>query len=227
MRSLRSRLLVVWLLSVAAAVVVGLILVGLYRQSTGAQLDRATAAVAESCQAIGDRFAFYAAGWAGPVPAPGTAEAAAFAADLGQVLAVALAGRAGVAGGLWLDGAPLAATQPLAPDLRATIAALAADDDRTGATHIARRRRRDAAGPGSAAGGLLAGLAAFANARRPDRLRFGLAGLSRAGARRQPAGRPPPGRAAPGASPRRSPAKAPASAPMSRPPASPDSTSPR
>lgn len=181
MRSLRSRLLVVWLLSLAAAVAVGLILVGLYRQSTGAQLDRATAAVAEACEAIGDRFAFYAAGWAGPVPAPGTAEATAFANDLDQVLAVALAGRAGLAGGLWLDDAPLATTLPLTPELRATIAALAADDERNAATRITAGGETLVV-QACAVGGPLPGLTAFATARVPDapgqdRLRFGLAGL--------------------------------------------------
>jgi signal transduction histidine kinase len=181
MHSLRSRLVVVWLLSLAASVAVGLILVGLYRQSTGAQLDRAAAAVAEACDAIGDRFAFYATGWAGPLPAPGTAEAASFAADLDQLLAVALAGRAGVAGGLWLDDAPLASTMPLASDLRATIAALAAEDERTAGTRIVANGETLLV-QACAAAGPLPGLDAFAVARVPDapgqeRLRIGLAGL--------------------------------------------------
>ena len=184
MRSLRSRLLVVWLLSLAASVAVGLILVGLYRQSTGAQIDRAADAVAEACDAIGDRFAFYAAGWAGPLPEPGTPEAASLTADLRQVLAVALAGRAGVAGGLWLDDQPLAATLALAGDLRATIAALAnetAGDERTAATRIITAGETMQVQACTVAGPL-PGLAAFAVASVADapgqeRLRAGLAGL--------------------------------------------------
>jgi hypothetical protein len=216
MHSLRSRLVVVWLLSLAASVAVGLILVGLYRQSTGAQLDRAAAAVAEACDAIGDRFAFYATGWAGPLPAPGTAEAASFAADLDQLLAVALAGRAGVAGGLWLDDAPLASTMPLASDLRATIAALAAEDERTAGTRIVANGAASTPSPSPAC---------------PTRpARNGCASASPACSRWSSAsaccsaGQPSPGRAASAASSRPSPPRAAARFPMSSPPASTTST---
>ncbi|WP_264712770.1 sensor histidine kinase [Limobrevibacterium gyesilva] len=128
-----------WALSLAALVAVGMLLVGLYRQSSSAQIDRATEAVAEACDQIVDRYAYYAAGWAGPAPAKGRADAA-FRADLGAVLTLALAGRPGLAGGIWWQGeGMLAATVTPDDDVSRTIAALAADalaDDRPASTRI-------------------------------------------------------------------------------------------
>jgi hypothetical protein len=62
LHSLRSRLLGLWVLSLAACVAVGVLLVQLYQQSTSAQVGRAQAVVARACDLIGDRYAFYAAG---------------------------------------------------------------------------------------------------------------------------------------------------------------------
>ena len=62
-RSLASRLLVLWALSLVASVAVGLMLLQLSRQSDAAQAARAEAVVAHACGLIGDRYAFYAAGW--------------------------------------------------------------------------------------------------------------------------------------------------------------------
>ena len=62
-RSLASRLLVLWALSLVASVAVGLMLLQLSRQSDAAQTARAEAVVARACGLIGDRYAFYAAGW--------------------------------------------------------------------------------------------------------------------------------------------------------------------
>jgi hypothetical protein len=53
-----------WALSLVASIAVGALLLGLYRQSSSAQLDRAQAAVAQACDRIVDRYAYYAAGWA-------------------------------------------------------------------------------------------------------------------------------------------------------------------
>lgn len=126
MHSLRSRLLAVWIVSLLVAGVVGVVLVGLYRQSAGAQEQRARDAVADACAAIVDRFTYYAAGWAGPLPESGSAEAAAFGRDLAAVLDAALGERPGIEGGIWRAGA----TAPLAggggEGLRDSIAALAA-----------------------------------------------------------------------------------------------------
>ena len=101
-RSLRARLAVVWLLSLAAAVAVGWLLLQLYRQGTTAQVARATATVARGCERIADGYAFYATGWAGP---PGGLADARTRRDLTALVQVALAGSAGVQGGVWQQGA--------------------------------------------------------------------------------------------------------------------------
>jgi signal transduction histidine kinase len=126
--SLRARLFLLWALSLVASIAVGALLLGLYRQSSSAQLDRAQAAVAQACDRIVDRYAYYAAGWAGPEPsAADTAAASEFRADLLAVVQVALAPQPAIAGGIWQqDQGLLAGT--LSPDvmLSSAIASLAA-----------------------------------------------------------------------------------------------------
>lgn len=100
-RSLRSRLLVLWLLSLAASGTVGLLLVQMYQLSRGAQAAQAEAVVARACDLLRDRYATYAAGWAGPAPPPGDAR---FGAELAAAASLALAGQAGVEGGYWQAG---------------------------------------------------------------------------------------------------------------------------
>lgn len=110
MRSLRARLFVVWLLSLAAACAVGWLLLQLYRQSTSAQVARAAASVAHGCDRIADSYAFYATGWAGP---PGGEPDARLRRDLTALVQVALAGSRGVEGGVWQQEAgPLAYAFP-------------------------------------------------------------------------------------------------------------------
>ncbi len=182
MRSLRSRLFVLWLLSIAAALAVGVLLVGLYRQSSSAQLDRAQDEVAQACGRISDRFGYYATGWAGPAP---SGDDRAFRTDLTAVVEVALAGRPGLAGGIWQQpGGVLAATADLTTDLRDSVAALAAAraaGEQTATTRIAE-------GPATILldacplRGPVAGLSAFAFARveappGQNQLRLGLAVL--------------------------------------------------
>ncbi len=101
MHSLRSRLFVLWALTLGACVIVGLLLVQFYRQSATAQVQRAEAVVARSCDMIGDRYHFYAAGWNGP---PGGVIDAAVRQGLRAVVGVALAHQPGVEGGLWQEG---------------------------------------------------------------------------------------------------------------------------
>ncbi len=101
MHSLRSRLWVLWALATAAAIVVGFLLLQLYRTSSSAQEQRAEAVVARACDAIRERFAFYAAGWNGAdfaLDQPGQLR------DLAAVVTVALAPWPGLAGGIWLAG---------------------------------------------------------------------------------------------------------------------------
>ncbi len=98
MRSLRSRLWVLWCLALAASAGVALLLVQLTRTSASAEMGRAEAVVASACDAIRDRYGFYVTDWngAGSGPAdPG------FARDLLPVVAAALAGQTGVEGGIW------------------------------------------------------------------------------------------------------------------------------
>jgi signal transduction histidine kinase len=109
-RSLRSRLLVLWLLSLLACAAVGVLLVQLYGQSTTAQTGRAEAEVARACDLIRDRYGFYVTGWRGPVP---PLSDAGLRRDLGAVVTLALARQDGVEGGLWqAEAGPLAYAYP-------------------------------------------------------------------------------------------------------------------
>ena len=101
MRSLRARLFVVWLLSLAAACAVAWLLLQLYRQSTSAQVARAAAAAAQACDRIADRYAFYATGWSGPA---GGQPDVRLRRDLAEVARVALGPFPGMEGGVWLQG---------------------------------------------------------------------------------------------------------------------------
>ncbi|MGI4950890.1 MAG: sensor histidine kinase [Janthinobacterium lividum] len=98
MRSLKFRLIGLWGLSLLSAVVLGLSLVSLYRQSNEAQVGRAQAVVAGACELIRDRYTFFVAGW--PGPANGSFDAATMR-QLVAVVVVALGQQAGVEGGLW------------------------------------------------------------------------------------------------------------------------------
>lgn len=101
MHSLRFRLLVLWALSFAASVAVGVLLVQFYRQSTAAQVQRAEAVVARACDMIRDRYNAYVAGRGEPEsPRPGTGSET----SLNTVVSVALARELGVEGGVWQIG---------------------------------------------------------------------------------------------------------------------------
>ncbi len=123
MTSLRARLFVVWLLSLAASCAVGLLLVQLYRQSTSAQTARADAALAQACDRIADRYAYYTAGW---TPGAQATQDAGLRHDLAAVVALALADSAGVDGGI-LDADTGTALTSLPPADRQRILALAQD----------------------------------------------------------------------------------------------------
>jgi len=98
MQSLRARLLVAWVLSLAAALGVGAVLVQLYRQSSAAQSGLSAAVLEQGCAAIAENYTFYVAGWAGP---RGGREEAGFRRDLAAVVGLAMAGRAGQEAGIW------------------------------------------------------------------------------------------------------------------------------
>src|SRR2546425_7539167 len=65
MRSLRTRLLALWLMVATSAIATGFVLFEFYRQSANSQIMRAEDLVARSCRDIGDRYAFVVAGWNG------------------------------------------------------------------------------------------------------------------------------------------------------------------
>ena len=110
MRSLRNRLLVLWGLSLAASVAVGLLLLQLYRQSTDAQVGRAEAVVARACDQVGERYAFYVSGWPGPPPPLSDPQ---LRRDLAAAVSLALARQDGVEGGIWqAEAGPLAYAYP-------------------------------------------------------------------------------------------------------------------
>ena len=98
MRSLRTRLIGLWGLSLAACIAVGALLLHLEQQTTAAQVGRAQAVAARSCGLIQDHYDFYAAGWTGIVP-PLTDLG--LLTDLRAIVTVALANQPGVEGGLW------------------------------------------------------------------------------------------------------------------------------
>lgn len=122
MTSLRARLAAVWVLSLAAACGVGLLLVQLYNLSSTAQLARADAALADGCERIAERYGYYTAGWATAAQPPLDDE---LRRDLGAVVAMALAGSPGVAGGIWHGEAGALTGQDGSPGRQARVQALA------------------------------------------------------------------------------------------------------
>jgi signal transduction histidine kinase len=110
LHSLRSRLVLLWVLSLAACIGIGVLLVQLYQQSTAAQVGRAQTLAARACDLIRDRYAFYAAGWHGPVP---SLSDEGLRRDLTTAVTLALARQDGVEGGIWqAEAGPLAYAFP-------------------------------------------------------------------------------------------------------------------
>ncbi len=62
MRSLRTRLLALWLMLALSGTVTGLLLVEFYRQSASAQVARAEGTVTRACRELADRYRSFAAG---------------------------------------------------------------------------------------------------------------------------------------------------------------------
>ncbi|WP_245442930.1 histidine kinase dimerization/phospho-acceptor domain-containing protein [Methylobacterium terrae] len=97
LRSLRAHLLAVWILLLASAAATAYLLYEFYTQSAAVQVAQAELEVARACREIGDRFAFFSAGWSGTV-----AEVdAPLEGQLTDVVVTALARHPGVEGGIW------------------------------------------------------------------------------------------------------------------------------
>jgi signal transduction histidine kinase len=162
MRSLRSRLALLWILAFAASLAVGGLLVSLYRQSAAAHAGRAEAVAARACELVAERWNFYAAGWAGPAPPAGDT---AFRRDLQDLLTFALPPGPPLEAGIWREEEGVLATIGTRPDtLEAAVganAATALGEDRT----ITARADTARVGPVGLAvcplAGPVAGLAAY------------------------------------------------------------------
>lgn len=99
MRSLRTRLVALWVMLAASALVTGFLLLQFYRQSANVQVTQAEDAVVRACREIGDRYAFFVAGWRG-----GDIDDR-LKGDLNHVVQLALGPMAGVEGGIWQSSA--------------------------------------------------------------------------------------------------------------------------
>ncbi len=109
MRSLRSRLLVLWCFCAVGSVVGGVLLAQSAAQSTAAQVSRAEAVAARACDLIRDRYAFYISDWRGPAPPLDPR----LRADLMAAVSLALLRQDGVEGGIWqAEAGPLAYAYP-------------------------------------------------------------------------------------------------------------------
>jgi len=97
-RSIIGWFIVCWTAFLLASVVVGVLLLSLYRQSTTEQLRRASAAVAHGCDAIAGRYQFFVAGSTSP---PTDLRAPEFAQGLTGAVQIALRDLPGVEGGIW------------------------------------------------------------------------------------------------------------------------------
>lgn len=96
--SLRGRLLILWVISLASAVAAGTMLVQLYRQSSIDQVAKAEAVAGRSCDEITSRYRFYVTGWTRP---PKDLHDEGLQQGLLAVLTIALARSPGVEGGIW------------------------------------------------------------------------------------------------------------------------------
>jgi signal transduction histidine kinase len=96
MRSLRSRLLILWLMLAACGTVTGFLLLQFYQQSANAQVGRAEDSVARTCRDLADRYSFFVAGWNKPDDITDAVKQ-----QLTNVARLALAPARGVEGGIW------------------------------------------------------------------------------------------------------------------------------
>ena len=119
MTSLRAHLLGVWLLSLAASLAVGWMLVQFYRQSSDAYVARAEDELARACDRIGDNYGYYVTGWAGPPP---SADDPTTQRDLVALVDLALRPSPGLTGGVLRDPASV---RPETSASRASTQALA------------------------------------------------------------------------------------------------------
>ncbi|WGD56037.1 HAMP domain-containing sensor histidine kinase [Bradyrhizobium sp. CB1650] len=95
MRSLRSRLLALWIMLVVSGGATGYLLFESFQQTANARLARSEELVARACRDLADRYQFYVTGWGGG-PLDDRLKG-----ELTGVTQAALAGAVGVEGGIW------------------------------------------------------------------------------------------------------------------------------
>lgn len=125
MRSLRSRLVALWLLSIAASLAVAMVLLQVSGESRLAQAGRADLALARACDLIADRFAYFAAGWAGPEPGSSLTEPG-LRSELTAVVTAAQ-GFLPVETGMWQSEAGVLVPEGLDSGLRDAVGTAAAE----------------------------------------------------------------------------------------------------
>jgi signal transduction histidine kinase len=95
MRSLRSRLLALWIMLVVSGATTAYLLFESFRQTSNARVARSEELVARACRDIADRYQFYVSGWGGaPVDVR-------LKQELVTVVQTALSNAVGVEGGIW------------------------------------------------------------------------------------------------------------------------------
>jgi signal transduction histidine kinase len=95
MRSLRSRLLALWIMLVLSGAATAYLLFESFQQTAKARVARSEELVARACREIADRFQFFASGWTGRPVDDGLKR------ELTTLLQIALSGATGVEGGIW------------------------------------------------------------------------------------------------------------------------------
>ncbi|WP_027536021.1 PAS domain-containing sensor histidine kinase [Bradyrhizobium sp. WSM3983] len=95
MRSLRSRLLALWIMLVVSGVATGYLLFESFQQTANAREARSEELVARACRDLADRYQFFITGWHGGLIDDQLKQ------QLAAVAQTALAGVPGVEGGIW------------------------------------------------------------------------------------------------------------------------------
>jgi signal transduction histidine kinase len=95
MRSLRSRLLALWIMLVVSGTATAYLLIESYQQTSNARVARSEDLVARACRDIADRYQFFVSGWRGAPVDDRLKE------ELGTLTQAALSSAVGVEGGVW------------------------------------------------------------------------------------------------------------------------------
>jgi signal transduction histidine kinase len=96
-RSLRTRLILLWLAVAAACGVAAYLMLAMFQVSVSAQIDRADAVLGQGCANIAERYRFYSSNWQGTRDL----QSDALKRDLQSVVNLALRDQSGVEGGIW------------------------------------------------------------------------------------------------------------------------------